>query len=349
MESRRSPAYTTMPERIALVDLGSNAVRLLTARITPGHAFEVLSQQRVSTRLGSGSPDLLKPSAVRKTLRAVGNFLNDIRDTETRVIAVATAAVRDATNKMSLLEPLHRDAGISVHILSGEEEAYLGARTVLHRWPEWSGLILDLGGGSLQLTRVNNGHILSAVSLPLGVVRTTARFLRHDPPRPSEITSLRQEITAQLEDVLTPAQEHEALIGLGGTVRTLWRMKKANEVADDSPRSKKRSSSTLQGRKQPACQNKFFPLQRSVITMFLERLGEIPAEERAYPGIKAERADIIVAGMVTVEEVMLRSGLDRLTVLPQGGVRHGILMRETFDPPDRAAPYQPGTVLAGVQ
>ncbi len=186
---------------------------------------------------------------------------------------------------------------------------------------------------------------MSAVSLPLGVVRTTTRFLRHDPPAPSEITSLRQEIAAQLADVLTPAQEHEELIGLGGTVRTLCRMKKANTVNDDSPRSKKRSASALPGRKQRPCQNKLFPLQRSVISTFLKQLGKIPAEERMYPGLKAERADIIVAGIVTVEEVMLRSRLNRL----QGGVRHGILMPETFDTPDRAALYQPGTVLAGVQ
>ena len=362
-----------MSEHITLVDLGSNAVRLLTARIKPGHSFEILSQQRVSTRLGSGDPGLLKPSAVRKTLKAVDSFLSGIRCKETRIIGVATAAVRDATNKMSLLEPLRRDAGISVHILSGEEEAYLGARPVLHRWPEWSGLILDLGGGSLQLTRVHAGRILSAVSLPLGVVRTTDRFLRHDPPHPDEIVSLRQEIAAQLADkvdVLTPAQGQEELIGLGGTVRTLCRMNKANKVHDDkgnrdnkrdqkeitiafaNHRSKKRSASILRRRKQTSCQNKFFPLQRSVIPTFLKQLGKIPAEERCYPGLKAERADIIVAGMVTVEEIMLHSSFSSLTVLPQGGVRHGILMRETFDTPgipDRgAALYQPRAVLAGV-
>ena len=342
-----------MSERIALVDLGSNAVRLLTARIKPGQGFEILSQQRVSTRLGCGASGLLKPSAVRKTLKAVDRFLNEIRGEDTRRIGVATAAVRDAANKMSLLDPLHRDAGLSVHILSGEEEACLGAQTVLRRWPEWNGLVLDLGGGSLQLTRISNGHIVSAVSLPLGVVRTTARFFRHDPPRPDEMVGLRREIAAQLADVLAPAQAHEELIGLGGTIRALCRMNKANREAGESRRSKKRSSSLPRRKKPPSCQNKLFPLQRSVITTFLEQLGTIPAEERVYPGLKAERADTIVAGMVTVEEIMLRSGFSSLTVLPQGGVRHGILMRETFDTPgipDRRTPfYQPRAVLARVQ
>ncbi len=86
------------------------------------------------------------------------------------------------------------------------------------------------------------------------------------------------------------------------------------------PFAKKRASSSLR-RKQLSCQNKFFPLQRSVITTFLEQLGKIPAEERVYPGLK----------MVTIEEIMLRSGFSSLTVLPQGGVRHGILIRATFD------------------
>ena len=179
----------------------------------------------------------------------------------------------------------------------------------------WSGLILDLGGG-LQLTRVRDGQILSAVSLPLGLVWTSARFLQHDPP-PSELVSLRREVDVQLTDVLTPAQEHEELIGLGGTARSLCRMNKA--------------ASSLRRRKRLSCQNKFFPLQRSVITTFLEQLGKIPADKRVCHGLKAERADTIVAGMVTIEEIMLRSGFPSLTVLPQGGVRHGILMRETFD------------------
>lgn len=126
---------------------------------------------------------------------------------------------------------------------------------------------------------------------------------------------------------------YEELIGLGRTARSLCRMNKA--------------ASSLR-RKQPSCQNKFFPLQRSVITTFLEQLGKIPAEERVYPGLKAERADTIkgkrdnrrsldeitfpfIAGMVTIEEIMLRSGFSSLTVLPQGGVRHGSLIRETFD------------------
>src|SRR5262245_1701216 len=116
-----------MSERLAVLDLGSNAVRLILARVTPGVEFRVLRQERVQTRLAGHRRGLLPRAGVRQTLRAVSRFLAEVReDSRPRVVAVATAAIRDAPNAYRLLGPLHRDEGVQVRVLSGPEEARLG-------------------------------------------------------------------------------------------------------------------------------------------------------------------------------------------------------------------------------
>ena len=121
-----------MAERLAVLDLGSNAVRLVLASVTPGVEFRVLRQERVQTRLAANRRGLLPRRAVDETIRAVRAFLGEVRNGKpTRVMAIATAAVRDAPNADKLLGPLERETGVEVRVLSGTEEARLGAAAVL--------------------------------------------------------------------------------------------------------------------------------------------------------------------------------------------------------------------------
>src|SRR5206468_5657675 len=115
-----------------------------------------------------------------------------------RIVAVATAAVRDAHNRERLLTPLRRDEGIEVRILSPRAEARLGVAAAIESLSLEDGVVADLGGSSLQLTRVRHGKMLSVASLPLGAVRTTRRFLRHDPPTPRELRAFRNGIRAEM-------------------------------------------------------------------------------------------------------------------------------------------------------
>src|SRR5262245_9242263 len=113
-----------MSERVAVLDLGSNAVRFVLARVTPGVEFRVIREARVQTRLGGGRRGRLSREAVDETLEAVRDFLADVRDDGAlRVLAVATAAVRDASNADRLLRAVRREAGVDVRVLSGPEEA----------------------------------------------------------------------------------------------------------------------------------------------------------------------------------------------------------------------------------
>jgi len=301
-----------MAERLAVLDLGSNAVRLVLASVTPGVEFRVLRQERVQTRLAAHRRGLLPPAGIEQTLRAIKRFLADARRSNPpRVLAVATAAVRDAANADRLLAPLRREAGVDVRVLSGAEEARLGAAAVLWRRPVDRGAIIDLGGGSLQVTRVRGGRIARVASVPLGAVRTTLRFLRHDPPRAREIQALRRETRDRLLGVLPRARAGDALIGLGGSLRALGRIfLRTVDKNGTSPHSLR--------------------LRREEVAELRERLEPLSVRQRRrVRGLKAERADIILAGAVVIEELMALGGYEVLTVSAEG-VRHGLLIQETF-------------------
>ena len=181
-----------MKELVAVVDLGSTAVRILLARLTPAARFQIVAQERVPTRLGGGAPGTLPRAAIGATLRAVRRFFRRHAQPGEgpRIVAVATSAVRDARNRERLLAPLRYEEGIEVHVLSARDEARLGVEAALESLPVRNAVVADLGGSSLQLSRVRHRKVVGTASVPLGAVRTTRRFLRHDPPRTRELQAL---------------------------------------------------------------------------------------------------------------------------------------------------------------
>lgn len=298
-------------ELVALLDLGSNAARFVLARIRSGRGFTILEEEREQTRLAGGRRGRLPGSAVRETLRAAHAFVEAAwRRGDARVIVLATAAVRDADNAETLLEPLRRRYGGDLRILSGEEEARLGVRAVVVSMGFDTGVVVDLGGGSLQVSQVRNGESATAVSLPLGVVRMATRFLRHDPPTTNEVRALRREVRTLATGALPPAADGVRLVGLGGTIRALARIQRASG----------RGGRSIHGAR----------LDRADVVAIRERLEPMSLRRRrAVDGLKRERADIIVTGAVMVEELMELGGYERLAVCGQG-VRYGVLVEETF-------------------
>lgn len=302
------------PELVAVVDLGSTAARFTLARIKRGRGFKVLLRERVETRLGDGPPDTLPRDGIKETLRAVRRFLRRVSDdgNRPRVLAVATAAVRDARNRDRLLRPLLRKDGVAVEVLSAAQEARLGVLAVLDSLDVPNALVVDLGGASLQMTRVRKGRIVTTAGLPLGVLRTTRAFLRQDPPRPRELMGLRREVRRQLLEVLPPARRSEIIVGLGGTVRTLA------SVHLRLQHKKRKDRHGLQ-------------LHQSDVTAVRERLEAVGARKRRkILGVKADRADIILAGAIVIEELMTLGGYLKVVICNRG-VRDGLLLRETFD------------------
>ena len=309
-----------MAELIALLDLGSNAVRFVLARVKPGVGFRVLRQERTQTRLGGGRPGTLPAEAVDDTLRAVRRFLRGVRrdkaksgdERPLRFIAIATAAVRDAVNRDRLLGPLRRKEGIDVRVLTGPEEARLAASAAIEDLSRrFHGVIADLGGGSLQLTIVRRGRIARTASVPLGTVRMTRRFVRADPPEPRELRALRAEIRRQIDAVLPTARRGDEIVGLGGTIRTLARMHLVVR------RGRRRHRQGLR-------------LDQADVTAIRARLEAVSLRQRRkVRGLTAERADTILAGAILVEEALISGGYPTL-VISTRGVRDGVLLREVF-------------------
>jgi exopolyphosphatase/guanosine-5'-triphosphate,3'-diphosphate pyrophosphatase len=301
----------TASDLVAIVDLGSNAVRLLLAQIRPRTGFRVLAQERVPTRLGSGTPGTLPRRAVDRTVRAVHRFFarHAPESRSARVVAIATSAVRDAHNRERLLGPLRRYEGIEVQVLSGHDEARFGVMAALDSLSFAKGMVVDLGGSSLQLSRIRYRRVVSTASLPLGAVRTTKRFFHHDPPTPRELRALRREIRAHLDAALPAADRGELLVGLGGTVRTL-----ASIHLRANPGERKHRHGLV--------------MSQSDVTAVRERLeARSTRARRRIRGLRAERADIVLAGAMVIEDVMIAGGYLHLLICTRG-VRDGVLLHE---------------------
>ncbi len=278
----------------------------------PAKGFKVLEEERVQTRLGGGTPGTLPRDAVEETVEAMDRFLRRARNgRDPRVLAVATSAVREAASRERLLGAIRRRAGVDVQVLTSREEARLGTLAALESLPLPHGLVADLGGASLQLTRVRDGGIAETTSVPFGAVRTTRRFLQHDPARPDELRALRSETRSALLPVLPPAERGETMVGMGGTVRAL-------------------ASIHLHAERQSKRERHGLRLRQSDVTAIRERLEPLAARKRRkIRGLKPERVDIILAGAIVIEETMLLGGYLRLVVCTRG-VRDGLLLHETF-------------------
>src|SRR6476661_8668051 len=179
----------------AAVDIGSNSVRLKISRLV-AHRLVEIHEDREVTRLGESvfQSGFLSPEAIALTVKVLRRFHRAAQRTGADVVrVVATSALRDARNSRAFLEWVRSATGWRVEIISGLEEArliHLGITSSL-RVSSAPVLMVDLGGGSCELTVSSKGHIRETVSLPLGAVRLTNDFLHHDPPRKAELRQLR--------------------------------------------------------------------------------------------------------------------------------------------------------------
>jgi exopolyphosphatase / guanosine-5'-triphosphate,3'-diphosphate pyrophosphatase len=294
----------------ALVDLGSNSARFMLVRIVPGVGYRVLRDERAQTRLGSGRDGTLPAEAVTCTIDAVERFLGVVSPAPYRVLAVATAAVRDAPNAGDLLESLRLEAGIEVEVLSADEEARLGALAARASLQLRDATVVDVGGCSLQLSAIRDREPAAIASVPLGTLRATQCFLEHDPPTPAELAALRRAVGEAVAQWLPAAQDGEALVGVGGTARALTRLGGSDGRRFASQRMR---------------------LRQEELAALCARVAMVNLDDRRQlPGLKPSRADIIVAGAVVLDELLRLGGYQSLLVA-EHGVRHGVLLRETFE------------------
>lgn len=298
-------------------------MRQIVADVAPDGAIRVVDEMRSSPRLGAGLTEggVLAEDAMRAAVEKVAHMVTLARQIgASRIEAVATSAVRDATNAQAFVDLVREQTGIDVRVLSGEEEALLGFRSALAHFDlaDVRAAVMDIGGGSLELTLSVDGLIERVETFPFGALRLTEQFL-DEPIRRKDVRALRKDVREALRRSLRARDWRRAqLIASGGTFTTLASMSLARqEIA---------TAETVHGTRVP----------RSELEHILESLQDMSLDERReVPGLSAARADIIVAGLAVGAEVMAR--LDAPEILVSAyGIREGLLLETA-----RVAPPPP--------
>ena len=292
---------------LATIDIGTNTTLLLVARSGP--AVEVLEERAEITRLGRGigRQGALDGEAIARTLAALRDFAAVARRHGARIAAVGTEALRRASNAAAFLGPAAEILGTEIEVIDGEREAALTFRAVVASFPDLRAgplVVVDIGGGSTEIVLASGGDVQFRTSLPLGSVRLTEAFIRHDPPTAAEQEAIAQAIDTAIAAVPF-ARPAAPLVGVAGTVTSLAAM--AQSLASYDP-------ARVHG----------YRLSRRDLGGEIARLAAATqAERERMTGLDPRRADVILAGALILDRVAAAAGVDEVRVSDRG-IRWGL-------------------------
>lgn len=287
--------------RVAAIDVGTNSTRLLIAE-AHRDAYRDLDRRLMFTRLGEGvdSNRRISPAALERTLGAIAEFCSVCGEFGVRQIQVAgTSAVRDAANSEDFLAAASKLSGRPAVALTGEQEAQLSFLGATADWESGPVLVCDIGGGSTELVLGTPGSGMTGrVSVDMGSVRMTERFLVSDPPATEEVLSLEGTVDQLLQDAGEPLGDAGGaeLVGLGGTITTLGALAAGMDsyVAADVHR---------------------MTVDAQALGAVYAELGRMSSAQREkLPTMPQGRADVIVAGAAILNRILRRWSFDRLVV-----------------------------------
>jgi exopolyphosphatase/guanosine-5'-triphosphate,3'-diphosphate pyrophosphatase len=306
------------PQRVAAIDCGTNSLRLLIADINPAsHQLTDVQRRMEIVRLGQGvdATGRLAPDALTRTFAMLGEYARAIADSgATNVRLVATSATRDASNAEEFTAGVQRILGVDPEVITGADEAYLsfsGATAELDIGsqpgapespgrPEPPFLVVDIGGGSTEFVfgeaDADSQHGLSALSVNIGCVRLTERYLHDDPPRRDQAAAAIEDIDAALATVAesVPAERARTLVGLAGSVTTLTAIALGLTAYDPARIHHARISA------------------RRVHDVAADLLTRNHAQRAAMTVIHPGRVDVIGAGALILDRVMNRFGFGEM-------------------------------------
>jgi exopolyphosphatase/guanosine-5'-triphosphate,3'-diphosphate pyrophosphatase len=299
--------------KLAAIDIGSNSIKLVVVDAESADSFAVLARDKETVRLGHETlrEGFLSPAAFERAAECVRRFrsIAEARGAG-RVLGVATASVRAASNAPEFIDEIERRTGVRVEVLSGIEEARLIGLAAARGCsaPSESLVNVDIGGGSTEISLVRGGVPAAFHSVRLGAVGLTERFIASDPPKAEELRALREEVRAALE---RPARElrdagWRRVTGTSGTIIAV--------------------GAALRARESKGAQ----PAGAEVVLSRLERFNQRTAgmtqgERRAAAGLSAQRAEIIVAGGQILEGVMRSLRVNYLRTC-DWGLREGVII-----------------------
>ncbi len=301
--------------RLGVIDIGSNTVHLLIVDAHHGAAPIPATSHKLPMRLAEHVDD---EGRIRESgTSALTAFVQECLDVAEElgaeeILAFATSAIREAPNGDEVLAQVGADAGVELQVLGGEDEArltFLAAR----RWEGWSAgrlLVLDIGGGSLEITLGDDEEPDVARSLLLGAGRVTRELLPADPPSPEEIRAARKHVRATIAREIRPfarSGDPDTVLGTSKTMRSLARIAGAA----------------------PSVQGPYVTrvLRLADVTEIIARVSPMSAKERAsLPGVSIHRAHQLLAGSIVAEAAMDLLGVRELEICPWA-MREGVLLR----------------------
>jgi exopolyphosphatase / guanosine-5'-triphosphate,3'-diphosphate pyrophosphatase len=299
---------------VAALDVGSNTVLMLVAELS-GAGVRPLADLLRITRLGRGvdRTGLLDPASAAQTLDAIAEFTEKARALGAqKILTAATAALRDPNNGAEFIQQVRQRTGVDLEIISGQTEAQLNFLAAIHGLkldPAQSMLIVDIGGGSTELIRCEGGADPAMVSLQIGSVRLTERFIRHDRPTSAEQAQIYDAINKELAPLGWDNFRPTVLVGVAGTVTTVCAVALGLKTYDHS---------VVHGRR----------LSSAEVQETARRFFSLTTEQRKQmPAMMEGRADVIPSGAAILDCVTQFFHAANVIASDQG-VRWGLMYRE---------------------
>lgn len=303
-------------EKIGIIDLGSNSARLVIVNLFTEGYFMVVDELKESVRLGQDMErdSFLKPARVAETIKTLKMFrkLCDASGV-TRIIAVATEAVRRAKNQRSFLDEIQATCGIKIRVLSPEEEAVLVYRGVINTMDVPKGIVLEIGGGSTKIVYYNRRNMLNYVTLPFGAVTLTGLFSGEGLKPEEQAAKIEEFFTEQLKQVewLREVDPDVQMIGVGGSFRNLFKIAKmVHKYPLDNVHNYKMQVED------------FMPLYDMIKVLDLDKKKKIK-------GLSAERADILPAALAVIKAFVSYMNAEQFT-FSGAGLREGLMFNQAL-------------------
>jgi exopolyphosphatase / guanosine-5'-triphosphate,3'-diphosphate pyrophosphatase len=298
-----------MQERIGVIDLGSNTTRLMVMGYTSHHSFKLVDEVRETVRLAQGIGDngRLQPAPMDRGVEAMKLFHSFCKATEVdRIVPVATSAVRDATNQAEFLARVERESGLRLRVLSTDQEAYYGYVGAANALQLSDAFLIDIGGGSAEVTAIRGRGFVRSFSRPAGALRFSERYVHSDPISKSDFKALEAAAAESFDGVeWLNDTSGTTLAGIGGTIRTL---------AEIDQKAHKYPLDRVHG----------YTFSRERLERIIEMLRGMTQHQREeVPGLSRDRADIILAGALILFQLMRRGRFADVTVSGQG-LREGV-------------------------
>lgn len=294
--------------RKAVIDLGSNSVRIVIFEIGKSGAQRELDNIKQMVRLNEyvDKKGRIREEGVLQTIHVLKQFVKLAELYRVNeIIGVATYVIRAAKNKEEILKRIKKETGLSFRLLSGEDEAYLGYLAVIHTLRVKDALIFDMGGGSTELTLVKRREMVATHSIPYGAL-TMRRVLKHDPPSEKDVRRALETLYSLFAGIDWVHRLNIPVIGIGGTVRSIAKLVQAE---------KQYPLRLLHG----------FQMDSSDITWIFERIRRMRLSERqALEGLSRDRADLVVGGALLIRTLLEVSDGSTL-IISDHGLRDGVM------------------------